>query len=66
MLILLLLYSLAAPLQYAACSGRVDVCRLLVESKANVVARDKCFSPPLSHHLLLTVCLAVRVALHCI
>jgi hypothetical protein len=36
----------------------------LVESKADVAARDRCFSPPPSHHLSLTICLAAGVALH--
>jgi hypothetical protein len=36
----------------------------LVESKADVAARTRCFSPPPSHHLSLTICLAAKVTLH--
>ncbi len=38
--------------------------RLLVESKANVAAKDWCFSPPPSHHLSLTIRLAALGKLH--
>ena len=44
--------------------GRLEVTRLLVESKADVAARDRCFSPPPSHHLSLTVYLAGLATLH--
>ena len=33
-------------------------------SKADVAARNRCFSPPPSHHLSLTICLAAKAALH--
>jgi hypothetical protein len=64
-LILLLSFSQYTPLLWSAEYGRLEVCRLLVESKADVAVRDnKCFSPPPSHHLLLTVCLAAFAKLH--
>jgi hypothetical protein len=50
----------------SAQGGSLEICRLLVESKADVAARDRCFSPPPSHNLLLTICLAERVRLHSI
>ena len=62
--ILLLSFSQWTPLHESARSGRLEVCRLLVESKADVAARDRCFSPPPSHHLSLTICLAAMAKLH--
>jgi hypothetical protein len=62
--ILLLLFSQYTPLHQSAMGGRLEVTRLLVESKADVAARDRCFSPPPSHHLSLTICLAAVVGLH--
>ena len=44
--------------------GHVETCRFLVEWKTDVAARDKCFSPPPSHHLSLTICLAAKAILH--
>ncbi len=44
--------------------AELEVTRLLVESKADVAARDMCFSPPPSHHLSLTICLAAGATLH--
>ena len=32
------------PLIYAARQGNLDICRLLVDSKADVAARDRCSS----------------------
>jgi hypothetical protein len=45
-LILLLFFSQATPLHRSAAHGHLEVCRLLVESKADVAARNRCFSPP--------------------
>jgi hypothetical protein len=58
----LLFFSERTPLHWSACNGQLEVCRLLVESKAHVAARDWCFSPPPSHHFSLTICLAALVA----
>ena len=63
-LIILLFFSHETPLFLSASRGRLDVTRLLVESKADVAARDRCFSPPPSHHLSLTICLAAVATLH--
>jgi hypothetical protein len=64
MLILFLFFSQRTPLHRSARWGRLEVCRLLVESKADVAATDMCFSPPPSHHLSLTICLAAVAELH--
>ncbi len=62
---LLLFFSQQTPLHHSAFFGYLEITRLLVESKADVAARDSmCFSPPPSHHLSLTICLAAGVALH--
>jgi hypothetical protein len=63
-LILLLFFSQDTPLHWSAASGRLEVVRLLVESKADVAARTRCFSPPPSHHLSLTICIAAGAELH--
>jgi hypothetical protein len=47
-LILLLFFSQDTPLHLSASNGRLEVTRLLVESKADVAARERCFSPPSS------------------
>jgi hypothetical protein len=60
----LLSFSQDTPLHYSAARGRLEVTRLLVESKADVAARDMCFSPPPSHHLSLTIGLAAVAGLH--
>ena len=62
--ILLLFFSQATSLHYGSYKNHVEICRLLVESKADVAARDRCFSPPPSHHLSLTICLAAVAELH--
>ena len=70
-LILLLFSRQRTPLHYSAWSGQfsaidgdqLEVCRLLVESKADVAARDRCFSPPPFHYLSLTICLAAVATL---
>jgi hypothetical protein len=67
MLILWLFFSLWTPLHASAFNGQLEVSRLLVESKADVAARDRCFSPSPSHHLLLNIlniCLAAMATLH--
>ena len=63
--ILLLSFSRWTALHVSAANRRLEVTRLLVESKADVAAR-RCFSPPPSHHLSLTICLAAGAALHSI
>ena len=63
-LIRLLFFSQSTPLHLSAYHGHLEFTRLLVESKADVAARDWCFSPPPSHHLSLTICLAATVELH--
>ncbi len=60
----LLFFSEQTPLHISALYGRLEVCHLLVESKADVAARTRCFSPPPSHHLSLTICLAALAKLH--
>ena len=62
--ILLLSFSQETPLHLSASWGQLEVTRLLVESKADVAARTRCFSPPPSHHLSLTICLAAMEKLH--
>ncbi len=62
--ILLIFFSEFTPLHYSAGYDHLEVTRLLVESKADVAARSRCFSPPPSHHLSLTICLAAMAALH--
>ncbi len=64
-LIILLFFSHETPLFLSACRGYLEVTRLLVESKADVAARNRCFSPPPSHHLSLTIRLVAMVSLHC-
>ena len=63
-LILFLFFSHSTPLHLSASGDHLEITRLLVESKADVAARNKCFSPPPSHHLSLTVCLAAMNTLH--
>ena len=60
--ILLHSFSQSTPLHW--CAHQCLVSRLLVESKADVAARNRCFSPPPSHHLSLTICLAAVATLH--
>ena len=62
--ILLLSFSEYTPLHLAALYCHLEVTRLLVESKADVAARDMCSSPPPSHHLSLTICLTAMAELH--
>ena len=62
--ILLLSFSLCTPLHLTAFNGHLEICRLLVKSKADVAAKDRCFSPPFSRHLSLTIYLAAVVGLH--
>jgi ankyrin repeat protein len=65
MLILLLSFSQRTPLHLSVRNGCLEVTRLLVESKADVAARESMyFSPPPSHHLSLTICLAAMATLH--
>jgi hypothetical protein len=62
----LLFFRQQTPLHFSATGGRLEVARHLVESKADVAARTRCFSPPPSHHLSLTICLAALAGLHAI
>ncbi len=57
-LIILHFFRQWTPLHLSAYHDNLEICRLLVESKADVAARNRCFSPPPSHHLSLTICLA--------
>ena len=63
-MILLLFFSQWTPLHYSTYHSGLEIARLLVESKADVAARSMCFSPPPSHHLSLTICLAAAATLH--
>ncbi len=63
-LILFLFFSQSTPLFFSARDGHLEVTRLLVESKADVAARNRCFSPPPSHHLSLTIFHAAMATLH--
>ena len=62
--LILLLFSQNTPLHCSTANGHLEVTRLLVESKADVTAKTRCFSLPPSHHLSLTICLAAVAALH--
>ena len=62
--ILLLSFRQSTALHWSAWYGHLEITRLLVESKADVAARGRCFSPPPSHHLSLTMCLAAMAKLH--
>ena len=62
-MILLFFLSQWTPLHLSARNEHLEITRLLVESKADVAARDRCFSPPPSHHLSLTICLAALATL---
>jgi hypothetical protein len=64
-LIILLFFSDWTPLHLCAVyEDNLKICRFLVESKADVAARDWCFSPPPSRHLPLTICLAASATMH--
>ncbi len=63
-LILSLSFSQRTPLHWSAEESHLEVCRLLVESKADVAARTRCFNPPPSHHLSLSICFAALAELH--
>ena len=60
----MLFFSQNTPLICSAANGQLEVTRLLVESESDVAARDRCFNPPPSHHLSLTICLAALAKLH--
>ncbi len=62
--IILLFFSQRTPLHGSAQNGHLNVCRFLFKSKADVAARTRCFSPPPSHYLSLTICLAAVAKLH--
>jgi hypothetical protein len=61
-LILFLFFSRQTPLHKSG--HHLEVCRLLLECNADVDVKDMCFSPPPSHHLSLTICLAAVATLH--
>jgi hypothetical protein len=56
-------FSQSTPLHCSAQERQLEITCLLVESNADVAARAKCFSPPPSHHLSLTICLAAMATL---
>ena len=58
-----LLFSQNTPLHRSVQTGHVEVCRLLVESKADIVAKTRCFSLPPSHHFSLAY--ALQIWPHC-
>jgi hypothetical protein len=62
--ILLLFFRQCTPLHLSASFGHLEVTQFLVASNADVGARSWCFSPPPSHHLSLTICLAAMAKLH--
>ncbi len=62
--ILFLFFRQCTPLHLSASFGHLEVTQLLVDSRADVAARTRCFSLPPSHHLSLTICLAVMAKLH--
>jgi hypothetical protein len=51
------------PLIYAARQGNLEICRLLIDSKADVAARDRCFSPPRARRHLSSYTLRLRAGL---
>jgi hypothetical protein len=59
--LILLLLSQNTPLHCSTANGRLEVSCLLVESKAEIAAKTRCFILPPSHHLSLTICLEVVV-----
>jgi hypothetical protein len=64
-LILLLFFSGWTPLHLCVLfQDNLEIFRFLVESKADVAARDWCFSPPPSRHLSLNIYLAAEATLH--
>jgi hypothetical protein len=63
-LILLVFFRKKTLLHWSAGEGLLEVSCLLVRMKAQVAARDWCFSPPPSHRLSLTICLAAMAKLH--
>jgi hypothetical protein len=65
-LILMLFFIRTIPLHLSASRFHLEISRLLIESKADVAARNRCFGPPPSHHLSesLTVCLAALATQH--
>ncbi len=52
------------PLHYSACFGRLETCRLLVESRADVQAKKRCCSPRRFRRLPLTLCVLATAKLH--
>ena len=48
----------------SAANGFVEICRLLVASKADVAARRRCRSPWRARNLPLTPCVAATATLH--
>jgi len=65
MLILLLVFRYGdTPLHRSATQGELEVCRLLVASKADIAARNRCRSPLRACHGLLTPVAAATAKLH--
>ena len=50
--------SQSTPLHCSSSNGHVRICRLLVEQRADVAAKDKCRSPPRARSRSLTPCVA--------
>ena len=63
-LLIYLFFSQNTPLMNSACGGFVETCRVLVASKADVAARDRCRSPWRARNLPLTPCVAATAGLH--
>jgi ankyrin repeat protein len=63
-LLIHLFFSQRTPLILSAYYGFVEICRLLVASKADVAARLRCRSPWRARNLPLTPCVAAPAKLH--
>ncbi len=52
------------PLHYSACDGNLEICRLLVDSRADIQAKIRCCSPRRFRRLPLTLCVLATAELH--
>ena len=52
------------PLHQSALYGHLETCRLLVEARADVQAKDRCCSPRRFRRLPLTLCVLATAELH--
>ncbi len=64
LLIYLFIISQDTPLHYSAWMGHVEICRVLVASKGDVAAQQRCRSPWCARNLPLTSCVAGTATLH--